>query len=741
MSKRFVIPAFALLLFSATARPAPLAPATYSLDFSTFIGGSAFEQIRDITSDGAGNIYVVGGTQSTNYPTTAGAYQTGHNGWMDVFVTKLAPDGSLVWSTLIGGPNYDRAYGVELDSQGNVCVTGRSGPGFPTTAGAFQTTYRGYYSGNAYGDQNSFLLKLKPDGSGLLWSSYCGIHAGNRDLAVDGNGDIYVYTSSYNGAGLTNPASWFTNAFQPAPVGGASGNDICVLKLKGDGSQVLWGTYLGGSGTESGKGSIRVDSSGRPIVLTNTNSTNIPLANAHQATFRGVNDFYLAKLAADGSSLVFATYFGGSDADWCETHHLELDGAQNIFISGITHSPDFPVTAGAYQTSFGGVNGRKYFHATGDGYAAKFTPGGQLIASTYLGGRYGDGAQGMGVDAQGNVYVTGGTVSDNYPLTSDAYQTTFRGVEDFMVSKLSADLSQLLFSTYLGSTAQDEGRTAWADANGTFYVAGQTAGGNWPTLNAMQPSYGGGSGDNVVAKFTLSTSSGDTTPPTLSITSPTSASTYSTSSTPLSIGGTASDNVGVVLVDWSNAGTGATGTASGTGSWTATIALASGTNAITVTAWDAAGNSASDTLTVDYTPSADSDGDGLPDSWEIQHFGNLAQGAGGDFDSDGLTNMEEYTNGTDPTKVDTDGDTLSDGAEVNTHGTDPLNVDTDGDGYNDDVEIAQGTNPLNPGSFPGSGGGSGGGSSSGGCGATGLEVFLLLGLAGVRRRVLTNQRR
>jgi len=515
MKKTTALSVCLLIALSGAAGSAPMQAApSYTLAFSTFIGGSDFEQIRDITVDGSGNIYVVGGTASVNYPRTVGGP---HAGWLDVFVTKLSPSGTLLWSRLIGGPNYDRAYGVELDPQGNVCVTGRAGPGFPIVGTVFQPNYGGYNSGAAYGDQNAFILKLRPDGT-TLWSSYFGIHEGNRDLAVDANGDIYVYSSSYNAAGLTNPTSWFTNAFQPTPNGGAAGNDILVGKVRGDGSAVLWATYLGGSGTESGKGSIRVDSSGRPIVLTNTNSTNIPLANAYQNTFRGVQDFYLAKLAADGSSLVFGTYFGGSDSDWCETHHLELDGSGNIFISGITHSADLPVSPDAFQTQFGGINGQQYFHATGDAYVAKFSPTGALLRSTYLGGRYGDGAQGLGVDAQGNVYFTGGTVSDDLPLTPGAYQTTMRGTEDFMAVKMSSDLKQVLYSTYLGSSVYDEGRAAWADSAGNFYVAGETIGADWPVLNAVQATYSGG-GDNTLAKFTPAS----TTPGSLRL----SASTYS----------------------------------------------------------------------------------------------------------------------------------------------------------------------------------------------------------------------
>ena len=129
--------------------PAGLAPVSSSLVFSTYIGGSQEDLIRDVTTDASGNIYITGGTASPDFPTTPGAFQTTHGGWMDVFVAKLNPNGQLLWSTRIGGPDYDRAYGLEVDNQGYVYVAGRAGPGFPTTANAFQPTYQGYYTGSA----------------------------------------------------------------------------------------------------------------------------------------------------------------------------------------------------------------------------------------------------------------------------------------------------------------------------------------------------------------------------------------------------------------------------------------------------------------------------------------------------------------------------------------------------------------------------------------------------------------
>jgi hypothetical protein len=185
----------------------------------------------------------------------------------------------------------------------------------------------------------------------------------------------------------------------------------------------------------------------------------------------------------------------------------------------------------------------------------------------------------------------------------------------------------------------------------------------------------------------------DTTPPAISITTPTANPTATATATPIALGGTASDDAGVVQITWSNALTGGSGTATGTTSWTASIPLGSGSNAITVTARDAAGNQAADQITVSWTPpaSGDSDGDGLPDAWEQQYFMSLAETGGGDPDNDGATNAQEYAAGTDP--------------------TDPASVPGGG------AAVA-----------------SSGEGTEGFCGALGAEAFVSLLLAGIHRR-------
>ena len=210
---------------------------TYVLEFSTFLGGSGQDQIRDVATDSQGNIYLVGGTDSPDFPTTPGAYQRVHNPGnpdmsgtvrYDIFVTKLDPTGHVIWSTLVGGRNYDRAYTVDVDSQGFVYVAGRAGRGFPVTTGAFQAVFMGTVNANPkpYGEQDGVIFKLKPDGSDLVWASYFGADDAVivRDMSIDRGGNAYL-ASGYghgpsNGSFPPGWSAWFSNGFQKSPQGG-----------------------------------------------------------------------------------------------------------------------------------------------------------------------------------------------------------------------------------------------------------------------------------------------------------------------------------------------------------------------------------------------------------------------------------------------------------------------------------------------------------------------------------------
>jgi hypothetical protein len=486
MSERlsFFLTACFLLVVTAEA-------SAYSPVFSTYLGGSSADQLRDIATDRSGYIYITGGTESTDFPTTPGAYDTTHNGWYDVFVGKLTPDGDVVWSTFVGGPNYDRAYAIEVDTQGYVYVTGRAGPGFPTTPGAFQTQYLGHDNG-IYGQQNAFAFKMSPDGGALVWSSYFGVTTLIRDFDLDENGDLYVTSGYWPGMSPDSlPQSWVANAYEKSPIGGRDG---VVAKIRTDGTQVEWATYLGGSGDEGIEASIKVDSAHSVYVLQFTMSIDAPRTpDAYDTTHNGNWDYYLARLTPDGSGLVFGTYLGGSQNEFISTHNLGLGASGDPYVLSSTGSPDYPTTPGAYQEVYAG--------GTSEIAVSRFSKDGtQLIASTFVGGSQNENGEGITVDTSGQVYFAGDCWSTDFPVTPDAFQPTHAAGQDGFIVKLSPDLSQLLYSTYLGGSDDDGSRAFTLDQLGSIFFAGWTRSIDFPLFNPYQDSLVG-DWDLALAKF------------------------------------------------------------------------------------------------------------------------------------------------------------------------------------------------------------------------------------------------
>ena len=187
----------AILLTLALASHA-LGEGAYDLTYSTYFGGSGWEHARDVFVDAAGNTYVCGGTASRDFPTTPGAYDQTFNfgdtsgDECDAFICKFGPNGQLIWSTYLGSPGYDRAYGIEVDGQGYVYVAGRAGRGFPTTPGAFQPTFQGYNGGGYGGYPERIRGQAVPGWLDALWASYVGVAQLCRDIAIDASGDIYL---------------------------------------------------------------------------------------------------------------------------------------------------------------------------------------------------------------------------------------------------------------------------------------------------------------------------------------------------------------------------------------------------------------------------------------------------------------------------------------------------------------------------------------------------------------------
>jgi hypothetical protein len=256
--------------------------------YSTYIGGSSNDEGYGIAVDGSGNTYVTGRTFSTDYDVTSGAYQTTKGGGDDVFVTKLNASGSgLVYSTYIGGSDYDKGYAIAVDGSGNSYVTGYAdSTDYDVTSGAFQTTHGGGYS-------DVFVTKLNASGSGLVYSTYIGGSSYDycKGIALDSSGNAYV-------TGETSSTDYDVTAGAFQTIHGGGNYDVFVTKLNGSGSGLLYSTYIGGSNEDRGSG-IAVDGSVGVYVTGYTKSNDYDVtAGAFQTTNGGGGnyDVFVTKL-------------------------------------------------------------------------------------------------------------------------------------------------------------------------------------------------------------------------------------------------------------------------------------------------------------------------------------------------------------------------------------------------------------------------------------------------------------
>jgi hypothetical protein len=318
----------------------------------------------------------------------------------------------LIYSTYLGGSSGDGSYAIGVDSAGNAYVTGvTSSPDFPVTSGAFQTTI------DAGG--SAFVTKFNPTGSALVYSTYLGGSGADygQGIAVDTSGYAYLtgYTSSPDFP--VTPGAFQTTCGNPNP---GYCNNVFVTKLNPTGSALVYSSYLGGSGTDTGYG-VALDSADDAYVTGRTTSTDFPTTlGAFQTTLKGSNNAFVSKINPTGSALVYSTYLGGSGGqDY--GYAIAVDSAGNAYVTGVTDSTDFPVTPGAFQTVC------KPIKNCFDAFVSKFEPtGSALVYSTYLGGSGQDYGQGIAVDSAGNAYVTGVTDSTNFPVTHGAFQTKYR---------------------------------------------------------------------------------------------------------------------------------------------------------------------------------------------------------------------------------------------------------------------------------------------------------------------------
>jgi hypothetical protein len=473
-----------VMAYDAT-RPLVIDPV---LVYSTYLGGSGVQDVGfAIAVDGSGSAYVTGETTSLDFPTTGLGFDTSFNGFTDAFVTKLDASGSnLVYSTYLGGStDGDSGQAIAVDSTGHAYVAGHtSSSNFPTTALAFDTSFNG-------GGFDAFVTKLDPTGSSLVYSTYLGGNAFDAALAVavDAAGQAYVggHTASTN-----FPAT--AGAFATSSAGS---HDAFVTSVNAAGSGLIYSTYVGGSDADIGIG-LALDATGAAYLAGYTRSADFATTPAaFDSSFNGPfngSDAFVAKLNPGGSALAYATFLGGSDADF--GWDVAVDSAGNAYVTGATLSTDFPTTPGAYDTTYNGSS------PPAEAFVTKLDAAGSaLVYSTFLGGTGDEFGIAIAVDAAGQAHVAGHTTSTDFPTTAGAIQPGPGGSFDAFVTKLDAAGAALVDSTYFGGSSQEQAIGIAVSSAGDAYVVGWTDSGDFPTTpGAFDTTFNGGQ-DAFVAKI------------------------------------------------------------------------------------------------------------------------------------------------------------------------------------------------------------------------------------------------
>ena len=401
------------------------------------------------------------------------------------------PSFQLSYATYLGGDGNERAFDVALDADGNIYIVGEtSSTNFPAPHNTIEVTL-------SRGAPRTFVMKLSPEGAPLFSTVLS--QTSFRSIAVDGAGYVYL-------AGQTSAADFRASesAFQRSLKGRADG---VVVKLEQTGAAIVYATYLGGSGEDS-INDIAVDSSGNVYVTGQTDSRDLPTTEgayrSRSSNGRGLfKDYFVSKIDRAGTALVYSTYLGGTNL--AQSGQIAIDSSGNAYVAGVVLNENVisrralesqstvPTTAGAFQTEYRGMS---------DGFVSKLDrTGTRLVYSTYLGGSGGEHIRGIAVDDAGSAYLIGDTVSSDFPVTAGALQAQYSGGgrergglanSDAFITKLNAQGSALVYSTYLGGSRHETGFAITVDASGRAYVTGTTDGKFPVSADAYQWKFQGG---------------------------------------------------------------------------------------------------------------------------------------------------------------------------------------------------------------------------------------------------------
>jgi RHS repeat-associated protein len=382
--------------------------ATAGLVYSTFVGGSNSDIATSVAIDGSGDTYVGGVTASSNFPTTTGAYQTSNSTGTSGFVSILDDTGAVLHRTNLGGGAAAEVNALSLNGSGEVVAAGAGNSAYPTTSGAYHTSYSGSGTAPTMSILNGTL-------STLVSSTFLGgtgSAGAATALALDGSGNLYV-------TGTTNSTDFptTTGALQTSFAGASGDHDAFAVKLNGSLSSATYSTYLGGA-SDAAAYALVVDAAGQAVVAGQAGA-DLPTTTGAYATEPGGSGAhpFVTKLAADGQSALWCTYLPGDGVGTAQA--LALDGLGHVVVAGQTAADDFPQVDEVGQKAYAGGTDAFVSELTGDGSA--------LVYSTYLGGSGFDGAYGLVAAADHYINVVGQTGGSGFPIADWPDQGTYGG--------------------------------------------------------------------------------------------------------------------------------------------------------------------------------------------------------------------------------------------------------------------------------------------------------------------------
>ncbi len=424
------------------------------LTYASYLGNKNNEEGNDIVVDSDRNTYIVGSTTSVDFPINNPLQNKHGGGKYDLFVSKFDANNALVFTTYLGGSANDKGLSIAVDQTGYIYIAGET-------------------------DSRDFPIRL-PIQSTLSGNNNCN----------EGKSDC---------------------------------NDAFIAKLNKDGSELLFSTYLGGNNKEIAR-SIAVDNEENVYIAGVTTSYNFPVQNEIQSTLKqqeasegklrelcGVSlsiknygDIFISKLDTKNISYIFSTYLGGTCVD--AAFGIDLDNSKNIFVTGMTASPDFPVQIDADVCSELNITEeeclpfQENFKFQTDIFLLKLNPeGNKILYATYFGDSGAEIGLDVATDNAGSAYITGYTDSPNLGHLNP-FQGKHGGGRDAFIAKFSAEKGGLLYSSYLGGDKDDEGHGIAVNTENEIYIAGKTSSDDFPVNNPIRGIYGG-KGDAFISKL------------------------------------------------------------------------------------------------------------------------------------------------------------------------------------------------------------------------------------------------